>query len=142
MNIIPLINGINYDWAGVNFLVAGVPVSTIRSITYEAKRNFSNTMGVGPEPISRGSGNREYTGGSFEMLLDEFKTIITASPNNDPTLNPMFEISVIWGDSPFNPNSTTDTLLNCSIMTNARALKQGETAIWVKVDFIFAGLNS
>lgn len=142
MNIIPLINGINYDWAGVNFLVAGVPVQTIRSINYDSKRNFSNTYGVGPEPVSQGSGNKEYSGGTFEMLLDEFKQIIAASPNNDPTTNPPFPISAIWGDSPFNPNTTTDTILNCRIMTNSRALKQGDTAIWVKVDFIFAGIIS
>ena len=140
MNIIPLINGVNYDWAGVNFIVAGIPVQTLRSLNYDSKRVFTNTYGVGPEPVSQGSGNKEYTGSNMEMLLDEWKQIVAASPFGDPTLNAAFTISAVWGDSPYNPNNTADTLLNCRFMTNGRTLKQGDTAIWIKVEFIFAGL--
>ena len=52
----PLINGVAYSWASINFTLFGVPVAGIVSIEYNRKQAKTNNYGAGTEPVSRGYG--------------------------------------------------------------------------------------
>src|ERR1700743_92 len=91
-----LINGVNYSWANISLILFGNPVIGITNITYRKKQKKDNNYGFGTEPVSRGYGNSEYEA-SITLYQDEWRKIVTTPPNNDPTLIPMFNISVVFG---------------------------------------------
>jgi hypothetical protein len=134
----PLINGVNYSWANVIFTLFGVPVVGITDINYNRKQKKENNYGFGQQPISRGYGNYEYSG-DIELYLDEWKNIISASPNNDPLTIAPFDIVVLYGSSAI--NSTKDVLKSVEFLEDPFAAKQGDTKLLVKIPLIIAAIN-
>ena len=99
----PLINGINYSWAGIKLVLFGVPVVGITKISYSAKQKKDNNYGAGTEPVSRGYGNVEYEA-SIEIYMDEWKRIIAASPNRNPLAIAPFDVQVLYGSNAIAPD--------------------------------------
>ena len=135
----PLVNGINYSWAGIKLVLFGVPVVGITKITYNAKQKKENNYGMGVEPISRGYGNKEYDG-SIEMYLDEWKRIISASPNRDPLSIAPFDIQVLYGNNAIAPDQK-DVLRMCEFLENPLDAGQGDTKLMVKIPLIVASIE-
>ena len=135
----PLVNGINYSWAGIKLVLFGVPVVGITKITYNAKQKKENNYGMGSEPISRGYGNKEYDG-SIEMYLDEWKRIISASPNRDPLSIAPFDIQVLYGNNAIAPDQK-DVLRMCEFLENPLDAGQGDTKLMVKIPLIIASIE-
>ncbi len=136
--IIPLINGVNYAWANVSFVLFGVPVVGITKIEYNAKQKKDNNYGYGQQPISRGYGNYEYDG-SIELYLDEWKRIIAASPNRDPLAIPPFDIQVVFGGS--RVAADKDILRSTEFMENPLSANQGDTKLLVTIPLIIASID-
>lgn len=135
----PLVNGINYAYAGIKLVLFGVPVVGITKISYNAKQKKENNYGMGVEPISRGYGNKEYDG-SIEMYLDEWKRIIAASPNRDPLSITPFDIQVLYGTNAIAPDQK-DVLRMCEFLENPLDASQGDTKLMVKIPLIIASIE-
>ena len=138
MGATALINGVNYSWANVTLILFGVPVVGITNITYKKKQKKDNNYGFGTEPISRGYGNSEYEA-SITLYQDEWKQIVANAPNGDPTLIPMFNISVVFGGA--NVTAHKDTLQACEFTEDSLTAAQGDTKLLVTLPLIVGGIN-
>jgi hypothetical protein len=136
--MIPLINGISYAWASIQFILFGVPVSGIVSISYKEKQIKTNNYGAGSRPIGRGYGKVE-ADASVEIYLDEWKKVIAAAPNRDPLQIGYFDIPITYGDSI--ANATQDTLRAVEFLNNPFEAKEGDTRLMVKLDLIVAQID-
>lgn len=134
----PLINGINYSWSNVKFNLFGVPVVGIVSIDYEAKQKKENNYGAGVEPVSRGYGNKEYSG-SIEIYRDEWQRIINASPSKDPMDIKPFDIQVLFGGS--SVQFAQDNLLACEFVNDPFTAKQGDSSLKVKLELVIGKIK-
>jgi hypothetical protein len=137
-SIIPIINGVSYNWSNVQVVLFGVPVVGITSISYKRKQKKENNYGFGNQPVSRGYGNYEYDG-SIELYLEEWKNIIAASPGRDPLLISPFNITVIYGPSAV--KITTDVLRAVEFMEDPFDAKQGDTKLTVKIPLIIGSIS-
>jgi len=134
-----LINGVNYSWADVKFVLFGIPVRGITSISAKKKQEKTNNYGASSEPISRGYGRSEYEA-SIELYKDEWQAVIAASPNKDPLAIPAFEIQVIYGSSR-NAVVGTDVWHNCEFLEDPFSTKEGDTKIVLSIPMIIAGIT-
>jgi len=133
-----LINGINYSWSSIQFVLFGVPVVGIVNIEYKRKQAKTNNYGAGLEPVSRGYGKREYDG-SIEIYLDEWKKIIAAAPSRDPLQIGWFDIPVLYGNSI--ADITKDTLQACEFLEDPFSAKEGDTKLTVKIPLIIGAIK-
>lgn len=133
-----LINGVNYSWGSVTLVLFGVPVIGITKINYKRTQKKENNYGWGQEPVSRGYGNREYEG-SIELYTDEWKRIIAASPNRDPTQIPWFDVPVVFGGTRLQPDK--DILRACEFTEDAFDAGQGDTKLLVSVPLIIGKID-
>lgn len=138
MAVTPLINGINYSWANIKFVLFGVPVVGITKIEYNRKLKKENNYGFGQHPISRGYGNYEPEG-SIELYVDEWQRIIDASPDRDPLSIAPFDIQVVFSGSRL--NVTTHILRSCEFMEDPLAANQGDTKLLVTIPLIIASID-
>jgi hypothetical protein len=132
--------GVLYSWPNITPLIAGVPFIGIKSIMFGKTRDYKNHWGVGTQPFGRGSSKVEYNKGSLEIVLEDWKRIIAASPNGDPTLLLPFEIRL-----PFTPSinspvlPTIDVVQNVQFLDDGAQYKEGDTVFFQTVNFIYAG---
>lgn len=133
-----LINGINYSYANISFVLFGVPVIGITKIEYKRKMNKTNNYGFGQQPISRGYGNYEYDG-SIELYVDEWKRIIKASPERDPLLIAPFDVPVVYGGSRLTADK--DVLRAVEFMEDPLSGSQGDTKLMVTIPLIIGAID-
>lgn len=138
MPAIPLINGVAYSWANVAFTLFGVPVTGITKIDYNEKQKKENIYGFGDRPIQRGYGNYEDEG-SIEILLDEWKRIIAASPDRNPLLIPPFDVQVVFFGTNVAPGK--DVLRGVEFLENPLSTSQGDTSIKLTIPLIIASIE-
>lgn len=134
----PLINGIQYDWASVTFLLFGVPVVGITDIKYNEKQKKDNLYGMGNRPVGRGYGNVE-ADGSITIYTDEWKRIIAASPNRDPLQIAPFDINVVFSGRGLQADK--DVLRSVEFLENPFAATQGDTSLKVTIPLIIAQID-
>ena len=136
MNI--LINGVNYSWADISFVLFGRIIKGITEISYQKNSKKENNYGQGSEPISRGYGNNEYTA-SFTIYRDEWLGVIALAPSLDPTLIPLFDIPIVFGSS--RVSSQTDVLRGCEFIEDSFKASQGEQKLLIQIPLIIAGIS-
>jgi hypothetical protein len=129
----PLINGINYSWANISFVLFGVPVAGITKIEYKKTQKKENNYGAGTQPVSRGYGNYEYEG-SIELYTEEWKRIIAAAPDRDPMMIPPFEIQVVYSGR--GVTAEKDVLKAVEFKQDMLSTSQGDTKMLVTVPLI------
>jgi hypothetical protein len=133
-----LINGKNYDWGSVSFIIFNVPIVGITEIEYSRKQKKELNYGAGTEPTGYGLGNKEYSG-SISIYADVLKDFISTVPDRSILSIPPSSATVIFsGDG---VQFTTDKLKNIMFTEDPFSVKQNDTAIIIKLPFIFAGLN-
>jgi hypothetical protein len=130
-------NGVTVGWANISAIVGGVVLTGIKSLDFQANQKKENIYGAGAQPIGRGRGQNEYPNAMMEILLEEWKALCTAAPNRDPFQLPMFNIPVVY-DNNVVPQ---ETLNNVEFISVSRPYKSGDTALWVSVGIIYAGIN-
>lgn len=133
-----LINGISYDWESITVVLFGVPVIGITKIDYNTKQNKSNNYGFGTKPVSRGYGNKEFTG-SIELYTEEWVKICQASATGDPLDIPWFNITVIFANK--SGKVVTDTLQACEFLENPLTANQGDTSLKVNIPLIIGDIT-
>ena len=129
----PLINGINYAWGNISFILFSTPVIGIVSINYKEKQDKKNNYGAGTKPVSRAYGQFEYEG-DIELYLDTWKGIINDSPLRNPLLIAPFDIPVTFSGN--GVIVTKDVLRACEFMENPFTGKSGDTRLTVKIPLI------
>lgn len=134
----PLINGINYSWANISFILFGVPLIGITSINYKRKMEKKNNWGAGQQPVSRGYGNYDYEG-DIEVYLDLWKNIISQAPNRDPLQIQPFDIPVTYSGTGI--STAKDVLRGVEFMEDPLESKSGDTRILVKIPLIIAAID-
>lgn len=134
----PLINGINYSWADITFVLFGVTVSGITKISYKAKQKKDNNYGAGYQPISRAYGNIEYEC-SIELYKDELNNIISSAPNKNILEIPPFDCQVSYEKK--DGTIVTDVLHSCEFTEDSVDVSQGDTKISVSLPFVIAGIT-
>lgn len=134
----PLINGKNYDWGDIQFVLFGVPVVGITEIEYTENQESVNNYGAGYEPTSHGRKNVEYSG-SITIYMDELRRIQSAAPAGKIRNIPPFTITVIFSGEGI--PTTTDKLKNVRLNSNPFNAKQNDSALYAKIPFVFAGLT-
>lgn len=133
-----LINGVNYSWANLSWVIFGIPMVGITEISYTRKRDSKNNYGAGNEPVSIGYGNFEYSG-SITVYTDELRQISKSAPNKSILeISPFSATNIFSGDG---VNYQTDKLSNIRFLEDPFASKQNDTSILCKLPFIFAGLT-
>lgn len=135
----PLINGTAYTWASIKFALFGVEVVGIKKISFKEKQKKDNIYGLGDKPIARGRGNYEYEG-SIEIMTEEWKRIIAASPNRNPLAIDAFDIPVLYGNNAINPENK-DILKAVEFLENPFDAGQGDTSLWVTIPLIIAAIE-
>lgn len=135
-------NGVNFDASQIQILLAGAPFVTIRSIGYRYTRERKDTRGMGAEPVSAGFGSKMYVGEDIEVLRDEFLAFVAATaPNGDITAIPLVQIKIVFNPQSYNPNANVITLQNVSFTGAGSSIKSGDTQVYVKIPFSFAGIT-
>jgi len=139
MPVTPLINGVNYSWANVGLVLFGVPVIGITKIDYENKQEKKNNYGAGIYPVSRGYGNVE-PDGSIEVFYDEWRAIVSASPNFDPLQIGIFDIPITFGGSRLLAKTTI--LRSCEFMADKLNTSQGDSKILITIPLIIGAIEN
>lgn len=134
----PIINGVNYSWVNISFILFGTPVIGILAIDYKRKMDKKNNYGAGQVPVSRGYGNYEFEG-SIELYFDTWKAIIASSPNRDPLLIAPFDIPITFGGQ--GVTTTKDVLRACEFMDDPFTGKSGDSKLTVKIGLIIGSID-
>jgi hypothetical protein len=130
-------NGNLVGTSNVSVLIGGVIVTGIKSINYKKDTQKENVYGFSKEPIGRSTKQTEYPPGTIEILLEEYKAIVAAAPNRDIAQIPRFNIPIVFDNGVI----PADTINNVEFTSAEMSYKGGEGAIWVPINFIFAGIN-
>lgn len=133
-----LIQGINYSWSNLNNIAFGVPVIGITSIQWDIDQVKENNYGWGIEPISRGYGNKEYSG-TITVFKEWWKSVCDAAPNKDPLSIAPFDWTIAYGNASVAIH--TETLKAFEFLKDTTKAAQGETKFTFDIPFIFAGLK-
>jgi|ERR1019366_323876 hypothetical protein len=129
-------NGVVSGWANTTCVIGGVIITGIKSIDFGYSQKKENIYGQGKNPVGRGRGNNEFPDATIDILLEEWKALVLAAPNNDPTQIPMFSIPITYD------NGIPPEILNNAEFTGVKqSKKQGDTANWVVVGIVWAGLT-
>ncbi len=135
-----LINGESVSWAQIQLTILGAPITGITEISYTAKREKVNVYGAGSKPVSRGYGRYEYEG-SITFLAEEWKNIISASPNSDPLQLGYFDINILF-ISPTTGLVMRTTWKASEPLENPISVAEGDTSIPVQVPFVIADIET
>lgn len=131
-------NGVTIGASNTSLIIGGIILTGWRSLSFNFEQEKGNVeAGGSSQPIGRERKLYKYTGGAIEMLIEEWKAIITAAPNRDPFQIPMFEIPVVYDNNILDP----ETLNNVEFTKVGRTYKAGDGAIWQTVDFVYAGIS-
>lgn len=133
---------INQSWADIRVLVGGASMIELIEVDYTVERKAENHYGVGPLPVSRGTGNVEFTNLTMKISFDELKRLEAAAPNGDITLYAPFTINFAWLPTVQKPLGAADNLYNVQFTKRGASFKQGETKHYVTLEGVFAGINT
>jgi len=132
-NGVPLINGVEYDWASVVLAINGVPVTGIQAISYGDKQDVSNIYGAGRYPVARGKGRITPTA-KITLLASEVLAIQSQSINRRLQDIAPFDITVTY--MPDSGIIHTDKIRNCQFTENKRDVKEGDMSIGVELELV------
>lgn len=133
-----LVNGVNYAWGNISFVVFGRIIKGITEVSYDKDRKKENNYGWQSEPISRGYGNVEYTA-SITLYREELLGLIDIAPDGDITKLPAFDIPVVFGGD--RVNVQTDYLRAAEFTKDALKATQGDLKLLVTLPLIIAGVD-
>jgi hypothetical protein len=131
-------NGVLVGSPNVSVLIGGVIVTGIKNVEFSHSQKKENIQGFQNEPIGAGNGLYEYGPGTVEILIEEYKAIVAAAPNRDIKKIGMFSLPVVY-DNNVLPG---EVLSNVRFTEVKHSIKSGDTALWMTIGFIYAGISS
>lgn len=118
-----LVNGQAYDYVSIEVLIDGVPLPSVKSITYETNQEKTNNYGTNAKPVSRGRGAKEFTA-SMEISMNDVEALRGAAPNGQLVDIPPFDIIVAFGNV---QNPVVHRLKMCEFVNDGVDGSQGDT---------------
>lgn len=127
-----LINGRAYDYSQIVFVVLGVPVPSVSSISYTQEEEDKMNFGTGQLPISIGYGSIN-SKGSIEISMNDVEALRDVAPNGTLLRIPLFDILVVYG----NPQKPVRHIIkNVKFTDDGVETATGETDVKRKFNFI------
>lgn len=130
------------EWADMQVIFAGAPLTKIRGLKYKAAREKQLLHAAGDEPISIQSGNRTYEG-HIKVLkgaLDDMNAAAIAAGGRD-ILDMSFDIVVTYRSNGTRPLQT-DVLENVEIRDFEKGWDQGSKYMEISLPIVFMRLGS
>jgi hypothetical protein len=136
-----VLQGSAISWASVRIPIFNTLPDGILGISYKRTQQMQNEYGQGTEPYQRSYGQREYEA-SITVTMELLKSIIGASPNNDPSKIPPFSIPIIFVDAQTEiPTGFIDTLTSAQIMGDGFDSKAGDMRTEIELPLIIGGIK-
>lgn len=129
------------EWADMEVLVSGTPVTKIRSLKYKASKDKEALFAEGDQPIAIQSGNRTYDG-EIKILkgaLDDMNNAATKAGGQD-ILDLEFDVVVTY-KAKSNRALKTDLLVGVQVKDFEQGWEQGAKHMEVTLPIIFLRLN-
>ena len=130
----PLINGVQLTGASVRVNILGVSLSGLKGIEFKKTSAKENVMAAG-----RNVNSRIYKGNAYEgkltLLFSDLTALEDASPDNDPTKLPPFDIIVTYREG---TQIKSYTLVSCDITEWSNSVKTDDGALSTELPFIYA----
>lgn len=129
------------EWADMEVLLAGAPVTKIRGLKYKAKKDKEALYAEGDQPIAIQSGNRSYEG-EIKILkgaLDDMNLAARAALGQD-VLDLEFDIVVTYKPRS-NRSLKQDVLVGVQVKEFEKGWQQGAKHMEITLPIIFLRLN-
>jgi hypothetical protein len=123
----PLINGVEYGWASITFMIAGVPEFAITAIEFSDKQSVENVYGAGQYPVGRGYGRIEATA-SITLLKSAVETVRSGSITGRLQDIAPFDIIVCYINQG-NAKIIKHVIKNCQFTEEAFSGKEGDISL-------------
>lgn len=130
-----IINGREYEWADIELVLAGVPVTGFRGIKYGPKQEKEALYGKGGKPLAIQNGNKSYEG---EITLTQSAAEALRLASKGDLLNIRnASVTITYGDPSKGVAPVTDRLIGISFTENTIDWKQGQKFAEVPLPFLY-----
>lgn len=129
-----MFNTREYEWADITVVMGGRPVTGIRGVKYNVKREKELLYAKGDKPHGIQRGNVDYSG-EITLLQSEYLALRTAAGGD--LLNASLDIVVAYGNPTRGDAITTDILVGVEFTEDNTEWKQGDKFTEKALPFIF-----
>lgn len=129
-----MFNTREYEWADITVVMGGRPVTGIRGVKYNTKREKELLYAKGNRPHGIQRGNIDYSG-EITLLQSEYLALRTAAGGD--LLDASLDIVVAYGNPSRGDAITTDILVGVEFTEDNTEWKQGDKFIEKNLPFIF-----
>ena len=118
-----MFNSREYEWADIDVVMAGRPVTGIRGIKYNTKKEKELVYAKGNKPHAVQSGNYDHSG-EITVLQSEYNALRQAAKGD--ILGISLDIVVAYGNPTRGDAITTDILVGVEFTEDNTEWKQGD----------------
>lgn len=135
-----MFNSREYEWANVEIVMLGRPVTGIRGVSYKTSQEKEVVYARGNEPRAIQKGNKSYEG-TITLLQSELEALLqTVSKGKSVVDIPAFDIAVAYV-SVSGAEIVTDVIKNCEFTEVEKALNQNDKFMEIELPFIALGIE-
>lgn len=133
-----VINGRQYEWADITFVLGGRDVIGAQDINYSEKQEKEVIYGKGNRPLSIQKGNISY-GGDITVTqseVDTLKELARATTGRTSLMGLNLNAVVLYGDPTKGDVMMCDRLFNIQFTEDKKGMKQGDKSMTCQLPFI------
>ena len=134
-----MFNSREYEWADIDVVMAGRPVTGIRGIKYNTKKEKVLVYAKGNKPHAVQSGNYDHSG-EITVLQSEYNALRQAAKGD--ILSVSLDIVVAYGNPTRGDAITTDILVGVEFTEDNTEWKQGDKFQEKTIPFVFLDRKS
>ena len=134
-----MFNSREYEWADIDVVMAGRPVTGIRGIKYNTKKEKELVYAKGNKPHAVQSGNYGHSG-EITVLQSEYNALRQAAKGD--ILSVSLDIVVAYGNPTRGDAITTDILVGVEFTEDNTEWKQGDKFQEKTIPFVFLDRKS
>ena len=134
-----MFNSREYEWADIDVVMAGRPVTGIRGIKYNTKNEKELVYAKGNKPHAVQSGNYDHSG-EITVLQSEYNALRQAAKGD--ILGVSLDIVVAYGNPTRGDAITTDILVGVEFTEDNTEWKQGDKFQEKTIPFVFLDRKS
>lgn len=134
-----MFNSREYEWADIDVVIAGRPVTGIRGIKYNTKKEKELVYAKGNKPHAVQSGNYDHSG-EITVLQSEYNALRQAAKGD--ILSVSLDIVVAYGNPTRGDAITTDILVGVEFTEDNTEWKQGDKFQEKTIPFVFLDRKS
>lgn len=123
-----------YEWADISVVMGGRPVTGIRGIKYNIKKEKELLYAKGNRPHAVQSGNYDYSG-EMTLLQSEYLALREAAKGD--ILAAQLDVVVAYGNPTRGDAITTDILVGVEFTEDNTEWKQGDKFQEKTIPFVF-----